>query len=58
MTPEQFANAVIRRCHTTTGKAQVTLQIDSDVLAWFQSKGQGYQTQINTLLREYRESRQ
>ncbi|TAG12347.1 MAG: hypothetical protein EAZ39_30860 [Oscillatoriales cyanobacterium] len=39
-------------------KAQVTLRIDSDVLEWFKSQGRGYQTQINTLLREYMKAHQ
>lgn len=39
-------------------KLPVTLRIDSDVLAWFKSQGQGYQTRINKLLRTYMESQQ
>lgn len=34
-------------------KAQVTLRIDSDVLAWFRAGGKGYQTRINAVLRAY-----
>lgn len=34
-------------------KQQVTLRIDADVLAWFKSKGDKYQTRINAALREY-----
>jgi uncharacterized protein (DUF4415 family) len=34
-------------------KQQVTLRIDSDVLAFFKSSGQRYQTRINSVLREY-----
>ncbi len=33
-------------------KEPVTLRIDADVLAWLKSEGPGYQTRINTLLRE------
>lgn len=40
------------------GKQPVTLRIDSDVLGWFKSQGQGYQTRINQLLRRYMESQQ
>ena len=29
-----------------------TVRVDTDVLAWLQSKGQGYQTRINAILRE------
>ena len=34
-------------------KAQVTLRLDSDVLAWFRAGGKGYQTRINAVLRAY-----
>ncbi len=33
-------------------KKPITLRIDADVLAWFQKKGRGYQTRINTALRK------
>lgn len=32
-------------------KQPVTVRIDADVLAWLKSKGKGYQTRINHLLR-------
>jgi len=35
-----------------------TLRLDADVLLWFKSQGQGYQTRINKLLRRYMESQQ
>lgn len=37
-------------------KKQLTLRLDADLIAWFKSharKGEGYQTSINTALREY-----
>lgn len=34
-------------------KQQVTLRIDADLLAWFRSKGNKYQTRINAALRDY-----
>ena len=37
-------------------KQQITLRIDADVLAWFKAraaKGKGYQTDINSALRDY-----
>ena len=37
-------------------KQQVTLRIDSDILAWFKEMGKGYQTMINAVLRAYKES--
>jgi uncharacterized protein (DUF4415 family) len=53
-TPEQFARAVVRDgLAKAPPKEQITLRIDADVLSWFRSRGPGYQTQINTLLRAY-----
>jgi uncharacterized protein (DUF4415 family) len=37
-------------------KQQLTLRLDADVVAWFKSHtaaGEGYQTRINSALREY-----
>jgi len=37
-------------------KQQLTLRLDSDVVAWFKGhakSGEGYQTRINRVLREY-----
>jgi uncharacterized protein (DUF4415 family) len=57
ISPEQFAKAVVRQgLPIDKNKAQVTLRIDSDVLEWFKSQGRGYQTQINSLLRAYKEA--
>lgn len=39
-------------------KQPVTLRLDADVLAFFKSEGQGYQTRINQLLRRYMETQQ
>jgi uncharacterized protein (DUF4415 family) len=33
-------------------KASTTVRIDADVLAWLKSKGRGYQTRLNQILRE------
>lgn len=33
-------------------KEQVTIRLDSDVLAWLKKDGKGYQTRINSLLRQ------
>ncbi len=54
LTPEMFAKAVVRRgLKPAPNKAQLTLRLDSDVLAWFKAHGRGYQTRINALLRAY-----
>jgi uncharacterized protein (DUF4415 family) len=57
VTPAQFAKAVVRHgLPVDKNKAQVTLRIDHEVLEWFKSRGKGYQTQINSLLRAYMEA--
>ena len=33
-------------------KVSLCIKIDADVLAWFKSKGKGYQTRINKALRD------
>jgi uncharacterized protein (DUF4415 family) len=57
ITPQMFAKAIVKHgVKPKPPKSQVTLRIDSDVLEWFKSRGQGYQTQINALLRAYMEA--
>jgi uncharacterized protein (DUF4415 family) len=36
-------------------KRPLSLRLDADVIDWFQSQGRGYQTRINSALREYME---
>lgn len=49
-----FARAVVRQgMKPVQPKKQVTIRLDGDVLDWFKAQGQGYQTQINELLRAY-----
>ncbi|MBI4479394.1 MAG: BrnA antitoxin family protein [Acidobacteria bacterium] len=38
-------------------KKSLTIRVDADVLAWLKSQGKGYQTRINTLLRQAMEHR-
>jgi uncharacterized protein (DUF4415 family) len=33
-------------------KQSTTVRVDADVLAWLKSQGKGYQTRINSILRE------
>lgn len=33
-------------------KQAVSIRLDADVLAWLKAKGSGYQTKVNSLLRE------
>ena len=36
-------------------KKPVTIRLDADVLGWLKSKGSGYQTRINAILRQVME---
>ena len=57
ITPEMFAKAVVRRgLQPESRKTQLTIRLDSDVLAWYKAQGRGYQTRINALLRAYMEA--
>ena len=38
-------------------KESLTIRVDADVLAWVKSSGKGYQTRINTYLREAMDKR-
>ena len=59
VTPEMFAKSIVRKgLKPSNRKAQVTLRIDEDVLAWFKKQGTGYQTRINSLLKAYKEAHQ
>jgi len=53
ITPEMFAKAIVRHGLKPRTKTQLTLRVDSDVVAWFKKQGRGYQTRINLLLRAY-----
>ena len=44
-----FRNAVQVR----PGKIATSLRVDDDVIEWFRSKGKGWQTQMNGVLRAY-----
>jgi uncharacterized protein (DUF4415 family) len=56
--PAAFARALVQRGGVLDkpNKPQVTLRLDAEVLAWFRSRGKGYQTEINSLLRAYMEA--
>ncbi|RMB08194.1 BrnA antitoxin family protein [Eilatimonas milleporae] len=34
-------------------KEKVTIRIDADVIEWFKSKGKGYQSHMNAILKAY-----
>jgi uncharacterized protein (DUF4415 family) len=50
MSEELWKNA-IRNPFYKPKKSSTTVRVDSDVLAWLRSKGKGYQTRINAILR-------
>jgi uncharacterized protein (DUF4415 family) len=54
VSPERFARAIVRKgLQPIPRKAQITLRIDAEVLDWFRSKGAGYQSRMNAVLRAY-----
>jgi uncharacterized protein (DUF4415 family) len=53
--PDMWENAVIGKYYRPI-KTQITFRIDSDVLAWLKSKGEGHLSRINSILRERMES--
>jgi len=57
LTQEQLARFVpaklLNRSLYRPVKVPVKMNYDADVLEWFRSFGKGYQTRMNTVLREY-----
>jgi uncharacterized protein (DUF4415 family) len=57
LTDEQLALAVqarrLRRSVYKPVKIPVKINYDADLLEWFRAFGKGYQTKMNTVLREY-----
>ena len=45
------SDAVIGRFYRPK-KQSVTMRLDADVLAWLKASGEGYQTRVNTYLRQ------
>jgi uncharacterized protein (DUF4415 family) len=54
VTPEMFVKAVVRR--VPKSKATVTLKVDQDVLAWFESQGDSAERQMAMALKIYAEA--
>ena len=50
LTPENWDSLII---DPPLNKKSVPIKIDADVIAWFKSRGKGYQTRINSVLRTY-----
>lgn len=49
--PGAWKNAVRGKWYRPVKQA-VSIRLDADVLAWLKAKGSGYQTKVNSLLRE------
>jgi uncharacterized protein (DUF4415 family) len=49
---DDFWKTAVRNPFYRPTKLPTTVRVDADVLAWLKSKGKGYQTRINTILRE------
>lgn len=53
ITAEMWRNAVVT--DRRPPKKNITLRIDPEIIDWFKSKGKGYQTRMNAVLRAYLE---
>lgn len=49
---EKFWKNAVRNQFYRPVKQQVTVRLDADVLAWLRSTGRGYQSKLNTILRQ------
>lgn len=48
---EEFWQNAVRNPFYKPTKTTTTMRVDSDVLVWLKSKGKGYQTRLNAILR-------
>ena len=48
---KDWSKAVVGKFYRPIKKS-LTIRVDADVLAWLKAQGKGYQTRINSLLRE------
>ncbi len=49
---DEFWQKAVRNPFYKPTKTTTTLRVDSDVLVWLKSKGKGYQTRLNAILRD------
>ncbi len=49
---EDFWRGAVRNPFYKPVKAQLTVRIDADILAWLRAAGSGYQTKLNAILRQ------
>jgi uncharacterized protein (DUF4415 family) len=50
--PDTFWENAIRNPFYKPLKKQLTVRLDADVLAWLRAAGAGYQTKLNSILRQ------
>ena len=50
--PDNFADEAVRGLLYRPVKKSISIRIDADVLIWLKSQGKGYQTRLNTILRQ------
>lgn len=54
---KHIVRGIVRRgLKPTPAKKSIALRIDADVLEWFKSQGEGYQTRMNAVLKAYRDA--
>lgn len=49
---DSFWKNAVRNPYYRPVKQQLTVRLDADVVAWLRHQGRGYQTRLNTVLRE------
>ncbi len=49
---KEFWKSAVRNPFYKPTKTATTVRVDSDVLVWLKSNGKGYQTRLNSILRE------
>jgi uncharacterized protein (DUF4415 family) len=49
---ESFWKNAVRNPFYRPVKQQLTVRLDADVVAWLRQRGKGYQTRLNSVLRE------
>jgi uncharacterized protein (DUF4415 family) len=55
--PAHIVRGIVRRgLKPRTAKESISLRVDADVLSWFRSRGPGWQTRINAVLKAYKEA--
>jgi len=57
LSPRDFARGLVRKgLRPLAHKSQITLRIDTEVVEWFRAKGAGYQSQMNAVLKAFKEA--